>query len=941
MRTAAYSQRVAVAAPGGARTLVSRLKRREREAWDELYRLYEPRLMRFAYRLTGNQHDAADLVAETFLRVLPRLDKLDEASLNLSAYLFTTAKNLFLKQVERGARHELMDEVPEPTDQRPIEDEPERLTLLHRQQEDVRIANARLPARQRLVLALRELEERSYAEIGEIVGLKENAVAQLISRARESLRHELRLAQVDRSALQPDCQALLPLLSAHLDGHLTPAERERVLAHVETCRDCQDALLAMEEARRRYRSLLPPLTLGGGVKARLDRALDERAYWTRRPPRRFSGRWPLAAGATAAVVLAGTGYVVAHALSPHARQLGLAASTTSASTAGARLPRPRAHRVVSVPPHRPSVSTASGSLAAPSASATLAALATTTAATSQRQGTTAPVASATTSVTRTGPTPSASLSPALKTRKTNKTKKRNKTKKHKPAPVTPSATPELMLSSHDLGFTVENAGAGAAGAFSVLLSDGKSFRFSGLAAGASLSRSFACSGSPRTASIAPMADAAAGGVRVAVPPCPPSLTLVAAEATGFTVENAGAGAAAAFSVLFSDGKRFRFSGLAAGASLSRSFACAASARTASIAPAADAAAGGVRVAVPPCPPILTLSVVGASGFTVSNAGQGPAAAFSVLLSDGTSFPFAGLAAGASLSRSFACAASARTASIAPAADAAAGGVRVAVPPCPPILTLSVVGASGFTVSNAGQGPAAAFSVLLSDGTSFPFAGLAAGASLSRSFACAASARTASITPAGEAGAGGGGVAVPPCPPSLALSDTGATGFTVDNAGGGPAGAFSVLLSDGTSFPFAGLAAGASLSQSFACAASARTASIDPASDAAAGSATVPVPACPPPARASLTLACPGGGPLGAVYSVSGNLSPTVSGTSVSITYTPSRGSPVSDTVTTDPTGNYSDSFTPRTAGEWTAQAQFAGDATRQPAASTSCTFAVG
>ena len=79
----------------------------------------------------------------------------------------------------------------------PIEDDPERSTLLHRQQEEVRLANARLAPRQRLVLALRELEDRSYAEIGELVGLKENAVAQLISRARESLRTELRLAQVD------------------------------------------------------------------------------------------------------------------------------------------------------------------------------------------------------------------------------------------------------------------------------------------------------------------------------------------------------------------------------------------------------------------------------------------------------------------------------------------------------------------------------------------------------------------------------------------------------------------------------------------------------------------------------------------------------------------------------------------------------------------------
>ena len=91
----------------------------------------------------------------------------------------------------------------------------------------MRVANARLQPRQRLVLALRELEEQSYAEIGELVGMKENAVAQLIFRARESLRTELRLAQVDPERLPEECRRFLPLLAAHLDGQLKEPRRER------------------------------------------------------------------------------------------------------------------------------------------------------------------------------------------------------------------------------------------------------------------------------------------------------------------------------------------------------------------------------------------------------------------------------------------------------------------------------------------------------------------------------------------------------------------------------------------------------------------------------------------------------------------------------------------------------------------------------------------
>jgi RNA polymerase sigma-70 factor (ECF subfamily) len=131
-------------------------------------------------------HDADDLVQETFVRAVPRLDKLDPETADVTGYLFTTLRNLFLKQVARTKRQQPVAEVPEPALPTPIEDDPERSALLLARQDEVRVANARLQPRQRLVLALRELEDRSYAEIGELVGMKENAAAQLIFRARES-----------------------------------------------------------------------------------------------------------------------------------------------------------------------------------------------------------------------------------------------------------------------------------------------------------------------------------------------------------------------------------------------------------------------------------------------------------------------------------------------------------------------------------------------------------------------------------------------------------------------------------------------------------------------------------------------------------------------------------------------------------------------------------
>jgi RNA polymerase sigma factor (sigma-70 family) len=313
--------------------LLVRLRERDQAAWEELYVEYQPRLRAFAYRLTGNAHDADDLVQETFVRAVPKLDDLDPETAEIGAYLFATTKNLFLKQVERGKRQEPVAEVPEPVAPQPIDLDPERSALLQRQQEEVRVANGRLQPRQRLVLALRELEDRSYAEIGELVGMKENAVAQLIFRARESLRSELRLAQVDPAQLPEDCRRFLPLLAAHLDGQLKGAKRDETLAHLEGCDRCQAALADMHEASRRYRTIIFLPLEGDEAKAAVDERLEQVGYWSA-PPRRSRRRAAKIGGIVAAALVVG---VSGTALGIAAARNGEPAAVSTTQPAAGRL----------------------------------------------------------------------------------------------------------------------------------------------------------------------------------------------------------------------------------------------------------------------------------------------------------------------------------------------------------------------------------------------------------------------------------------------------------------------------------------------------------------------------------------------------------------------------------------------------------------------------
>ena len=253
------------------RALLERLRGGDRDALTALYQRYERRLYAFCHRMVGNPDDASDLVQETFLRVIRRLPELDVERLNLSAYLHTTARNLFYKQAERARRVQLEDRMEDVAPASEVlEEDPERAALLGAQQLEVRDANLRLAPRQRMVLALRELEDRSYAEIGEVLGMNENAVAQLISRARIRLREELKLGQIDRSALSPETVKLLPQLVAYSDGQLKGDKLAAIEAALADSPEARAVVDSFGEASRRYRALVPavPLALLGEEVAR-------------------------------------------------------------------------------------------------------------------------------------------------------------------------------------------------------------------------------------------------------------------------------------------------------------------------------------------------------------------------------------------------------------------------------------------------------------------------------------------------------------------------------------------------------------------------------------------------------------------------------------------------------------------------------------------------
>ncbi len=206
-------------------------------------------------RLTHDAAAADDLMQETFARVLARAGELPD-DLNARGYLLATARNIWLNQLRKQGEVPITEVDEARTADDRIENDPLRALLLAEQRDDVRRGAARLPERQRRALTLRELGDRSYAEIGSELGLHANAVAQVVWRARTQLRRSLRRSQIDIDVLPADCRARLDVMSDLVDE--TPSRDTAALeAHMVECRDCRRTLAAYQEAGSRLRGIVP------------------------------------------------------------------------------------------------------------------------------------------------------------------------------------------------------------------------------------------------------------------------------------------------------------------------------------------------------------------------------------------------------------------------------------------------------------------------------------------------------------------------------------------------------------------------------------------------------------------------------------------------------------------------------------------------------------
>jgi RNA polymerase sigma-70 factor (ECF subfamily) len=177
--------------------LLARVGEGDVPAYRELVRRYGRKLHHYAIRLTHDPAEAEDIVQETFLRLWLRASEYTPRA-RVTTWLHRIAHNLAIDRLRARGRWQALED----DDVAPISAPQARLIDDRRRAENLDLALAELPERQRAALVLVYLQELSGKEAAEVLQVSEEALESLLARARRALKARLAVpspAETDRT----------------------------------------------------------------------------------------------------------------------------------------------------------------------------------------------------------------------------------------------------------------------------------------------------------------------------------------------------------------------------------------------------------------------------------------------------------------------------------------------------------------------------------------------------------------------------------------------------------------------------------------------------------------------------------------------------------------------------------------------------------------------
>jgi RNA polymerase sigma-70 factor (ECF subfamily) len=208
-------------------------------SFERLYRRHVSDVYHYVLAVLRNPTDAEDVTQTAFLNAYNAYRRGERPAAPRN-WLIAIAHNVCRQRFRQSARRPQEVTFDEDVADTLVQDDGPSA-------QDIRTALGHIAFNQRAALVMRELEGRSYAEIGEILGLSVSAVETLIFRARRALREQLEGSLT--------CQQAELALSRQLDGRLPRSDRGALRAHLRACSDCASFARSQRAQRAAVRSI--------------------------------------------------------------------------------------------------------------------------------------------------------------------------------------------------------------------------------------------------------------------------------------------------------------------------------------------------------------------------------------------------------------------------------------------------------------------------------------------------------------------------------------------------------------------------------------------------------------------------------------------------------------------------------------------------------------
>jgi RNA polymerase sigma-70 factor, ECF subfamily len=202
----------AAAQPATPDSLIEQCLAGDQLAWEQVVRQNWRKVFNVAYKFVGKHDEAEDLTQDIFLKIFKALNTFDRRA-NFQTWIISISRNLCIDHYRsvRKERQTIARDV-DSSDLQPATSERGPYAQAEHQDLKAQLRQAldTLPITLRTAVVLRDLQELSYQEIADRLGLPEGTVKSRINRGRIELAHQLKRVQDNqplrsrrRGALRP------------------------------------------------------------------------------------------------------------------------------------------------------------------------------------------------------------------------------------------------------------------------------------------------------------------------------------------------------------------------------------------------------------------------------------------------------------------------------------------------------------------------------------------------------------------------------------------------------------------------------------------------------------------------------------------------------------------------------------------------------------------